>query len=53
MLVDYGARVDAPRLRALRCYSEQFRDEEMHTFLERLAPDPWPDCTSTGANQPH
>ena len=44
MLVDYGAQVDGSRLRALRCYSEPFRDAEMHAWLERLAPEPWPDC---------
>ena len=49
MLLDHGARVDAPQLRALRCYSEQFRDADVRAFLERLAPEPWPDCERTGA----
>jgi len=53
MLMDYGARVDAEHLRALRCYSEQFQDAETHEFLQRLSPDPWPQCEPTGANAPH
>jgi len=44
MLIDYGVSLDAERLRLLRCSSERLQDSDLHAFLERLAPEPWPVC---------
>ena len=44
MLIDYGASLDAERLRALRCLSERLEDRDVRAFLERLSPEPWPVC---------
>lgn len=44
MLIDYGASLDAEQLRRLRCSSDRLEDRDVRAFLERLSPDPWPDC---------
>jgi hypothetical protein len=53
MLMDYGARVDASRLRTLRCYSERFHDAETQELLKGLSEEPWPQCEPADGNAPH